>query len=76
MPKFEQKTIEQYFQEFNIADEQVKEKILPQITTLLYDRNRHVVEYEAEQDEYRRKQLETSVTELEEKIVKAIKENQ
>ncbi len=76
MAKLEQKTIEQYFQEFGIIDEAVKEKILLKITDLVYDRNRHVVEYESAPDDYRCQQLASEVQELEDKIAGIIKENQ
>ncbi len=75
MAKLEQKTIEQYFNEFKITSEKAKERILLKITDVVYDRNRHVTQYEAEQDEYRKKQLETGINELEQKIVEIIKEN-
>ncbi|MFH1226123.1 MAG: hypothetical protein V1684_02490 [bacterium] len=76
MDKLEQRTIEQYFQEFQITDQAVKEKILLRITDLVYDRNRHVIEHESATDDYRRQQLANGVKELEDKIVEIIKENQ
>lgn len=75
MAKLEQKTIEQYLNEFNVTDEQAKERILLKITDLVYDRNRYVVECEAAPDEYRKKQLETGVNELDQKIIEIIKED-
>lgn len=75
MDKLEQKTIEQYFQEFQVVDEAAKEKILLRITDLVYDRNRHAVEHESATDEYRKQQLANGVKELEDKIVEIIKEN-
>lgn len=51
-----------------------KEKLLPRITDIVYDRNMLVVKYEEEKDQYRRDQLLAEVGELEEKIAKIIKE--
>jgi len=73
--KLEQKSIEQYFQQFKVK-EQAKEKVLPKITDIVYDRNMLVVKHEAESDAYRKKQLETEITELEQKIAALVKENQ
>ncbi|MFH1173354.1 MAG: hypothetical protein V1692_02395 [bacterium] len=73
MPKLEQKSIEQYFQEFKVG-EATKEKLLPKITGIVYDRNMLAVKYEAEKDPYRKQQLATEIEELEQKIAKAIKE--
>lgn len=72
MPKLEQKSIEQYFQEFKVPEAD-KEKILSRVTNIVYDRNMLVVEYEAEADEYRQKQIETEVAELEQKIAEIIR---
>jgi len=74
MAKLEQKSIEQYFQEFKVS-EKVKEKLLLKITNIIYERNMLVVKQEAETDAYKKKQLAREVNELETKIGEIIKAN-
>lgn len=65
----EQKSLEQYFTEHNITDADAKAKLLPLITDLIYDRNMHVVGLEKfKDDEYKLKQLEEGIAELEDSI--------
>lgn len=68
MPKLEQKSIEQYFSEYKIVDPDEKMKILPMVTRVIYDRNMMVVEYEKEEDDYKKKQLLTDIEETDKKI--------
>ncbi len=65
---YTQKTLEQYFAEFGVSDIQVKTMLLPFVTDLIYDRNMHVVKLDMETDEYRRKQIEDGISELEAEI--------
>lgn len=65
---YTQKTLEQYFAEFGISDTQVKTRLLPFVTDLIYDRNMHVVKLDEETDEYKRKQIEDGIGELEAEI--------
>lgn len=66
---YTQKSLEQYFEEYGVADADTKAKLLPLITDLIYDRNMHVVGLEKFQgDEYKRKQLEEGIAELEDSI--------
>lgn len=68
MPKLEQKSIEQYFKEHNIKDPELKMKILPAVTNIIYDRNMLVVNYEKEADDYKKKQIVTDLEETDKKI--------
>ncbi|MBU4315062.1 hypothetical protein KJ673_01515 [Patescibacteria group bacterium] len=63
-----QKTLEQYFAELGVTDADKKTKLLPLITDLIYDRNMHVVNLEAETDEYKKHQIEEGIAELEGEI--------
>ncbi len=69
--KIEQRSIEQYFDEYNVSDPDKKAKILPEITDIIYDRNMLAVEFnkdELDGDDYRKNQIFTDIEELEEKI--------
>lgn len=66
--KPEQKTIEQFFDKYGVQKPDDKAKILPMVTDIIYDYNMHVVEWEKETDDYRKKQIETEMKELEDKI--------
>lgn len=70
LPK--QKSIEQYFAEFNITDPDIKVKLLPEITEIIYDRNIYVVETEKADDEYKKTQILNDVNEMENKIKEII----
>ena len=68
MPEIRQKSIEQYFQDYQIGDPDLKVKILPEVTRIIYDRNICVAQYEKEEDEYKKKQIEADYRELGQKI--------
>jgi len=63
-----QKTIEFFFNQYGVVDPDQKAKILPEITDTIYEYNMHVVKYEKETDEYKKKQILTGLQELEKKI--------
>jgi len=71
-----QKSIEQYFAQYNITDPDQKAKLLQEITEIIYDRNIYVVQIEKEDDEYKKKQLLTDVQEMDKKIDEIIKDFQ
>lgn len=73
MPKLEQKSIEQYFDEFKIKDPDKKMKILPEVTRVIYDRNMLAVEHEKEEDNYKKKQILNDLAELDQKIEQIFK---
>lgn len=68
MSKLEQKSIEQYFDEYKISDPDEKMKILPMVTRVIYDRNMMVVECEQEEDDYKKKQILADIEETDKKI--------
>ncbi len=69
-----QKSIEMFFEECQIEDPDKKARLLPLITPLVYNYNMNVVKLEQEQDPYKQKQLQTSLTELAEKIKEIMEE--
>lgn len=68
MEKLEQKTIEFFFQEFKVKDPELKAKLLPEVTDIIYDYNNLIVQREKEADEYRQQQMLSEIQELEQKI--------
>lgn len=66
--EYTQKSLEQYFEEHGVTDADAKAKLLPLITDLIYDRNMHVVELEKAEDEYKQKQIQEGIAELEDSI--------
>ena len=68
MENLTQKSIEQYFAEHNITDPDLKAKILPEITAIIYDRNLLVVQAEKEDDEYKKQQITNDVNEMDKTI--------
>lgn len=76
MPSFEQRTIEHFFQEYGIMDPDSKAHLLPLLTHVIYGYNQHVIQFEKEQDEYRKKQLEREIVEIQEKIKQIISTEQ
>lgn len=72
MPTYEQRTIEHFFQEFGVVDPDAKAHLLPLLTPVIYSYNQHVIEFEKEQDEYRKKQIERGIEEIKEKIKQVI----
>jgi hypothetical protein len=69
-----QKTIESFFAQYGVSDPELKVKILPEVTDLIYDYNMHVVKWEKETDEYHKKQILTGIEELEKKISEVFEE--
>lgn len=74
MENLSQRTIEYFFEKFGITDQEVKAKLLPEVTGIIYDYNMHIVKYEQEADEYHREQILVGIRELEEKIEEIFKE--
>ena len=74
MSKYSQKTIEYFFDKYNVTDQKQKEKILLHITDTIYDYNMSVVSFEKSKDKYKQKQLAQEIDELEEKIKEIIDE--
>ena len=72
MPTYEQRTIEHFFEECGVTDADAKAKLLPLLTHIIYGYNQHVIEFEKETDEYRKKQIEREIGEIAEKIKKVI----
>lgn len=68
LEKMEQKSIEQYFEEHAVSNPDLKAKILPEITNVIYERNMLIVKFNEEKDDYKKKQIFTDVEELEEKL--------
>ena len=66
--KFQQKSIEMYFKEHQITDPDLKVKLLPEITSLIYERNNHIVKAEKEDDPHLKEGHLKSAAECEEKI--------
>ena len=75
MAEYTQKTIEHFFTQYNIVDPDIKAKILPEVTDIIYDYNMHVVNLEKEQDEYKKKQIMVGIQEVESKIDEIFKEH-
>jgi len=74
MENLTQKSIEQYFADFNITDPDVKAKILPEVTAIIYDRNLLVVQAEKEDDEYKKQQITNDVAEMDKTIEETFKD--
>lgn len=68
MPTYEQRTIEHFFQEFGVTDPDAKARLLPLLTPVIYSFNQHVIEFEKEQDEYHKNQVERGISEIKDKI--------
>ncbi|MFA5318306.1 MAG: hypothetical protein WC323_02435, partial [Patescibacteria group bacterium] len=69
-----QKTIEYFLEQHQISDPDQKAKVLPAITDIVYEYNMNVVEYEKEEDEYKKKKITEELKETESKIGEMIKE--
>lgn len=76
MPTYEQRTIEHFFQDYGVTNPDVKAHLLPLLTHVVYGYNQHIIQFEKEQDEYRKKQIEREVIEIGEKIKKIIQNEQ
>jgi len=74
MEEFSQKTIEYFFEKFGITNPDIKAKVLPEVTDIIYDYNMHVVKLETETDEYKRSQILAGLRELDDKIDDVFKE--
>jgi hypothetical protein len=48
--------------------------LLPEITDIVYDYNMHIVAYEKEKDDYKKKQILTGIKELEARIDEIFKD--
>lgn len=68
MPVYEQRTIERFFQDLGVTNPDMKAHLLPLLTHVIYGFNQHVIQFEKEQDEYRKKQIEREIIEIQEKI--------
>lgn len=66
--KFEQRTIEYFFKKYGVDDQALKEKLLADVTDVIYDYNMLVVQHEKETDEYRKKQTREDLEETQAKI--------
>ncbi|HBK34071.1 TPA: hypothetical protein DEP34_00500 [Candidatus Uhrbacteria bacterium] len=74
MSALTQKSIEMFFEEYAITDQEKKACLLPLITPLIYNYNMDIVKLEQEQDPYKQKQLHTSLVELTKKIKEIMEE--
>ena len=63
-----QRTIEFFFKKYKITKPEIKAKILPEVTNIIYDYNMLIVKHEKEGDDYKRKQILTDIKEIEDKI--------
>ena len=70
--QYEQRTIEHFFQEYGVEDADMKAKLLPLLTHIIYGYNQHVIKLEKETDAYKKKQIETSLEEIASKIKQVI----
>ena len=68
MAQLSQKTIEYFFDKYKIKDPDLKAKILPEVTDIIYDYNMLIVKLEKEKDDYRQKQIINDLNEMEAKI--------
>jgi hypothetical protein len=63
-----QKTIEYFFKQYKITDPELKAKILPEVTNIIYDYNMLIVDYQKEGDDYKKKQIMRDINEIEDKL--------
>lgn len=68
MSELTQKSIESFFKEYGVTDPDIKAHLLFKVTDIIYNYNQDVIKLEKEQDEYKKKQLYTSLKELSAKI--------
>jgi hypothetical protein len=76
MSEYSQKTIEYFFKKYNVKNDNLKAKLLTEITDIIYDYNMHIVKYEKEPDDYKRNQIAAGIKELENKIDDIFKNSQ
>lgn len=74
MPKFEQKTIEYFFKKFGVTNPDKKAKLLLEVTDIIYDYNMLIVKLEKEKDDYKKKQYENDLKEIEAKLSEIFKQ--
>ena len=66
-----QKTLEGYFQEYNIEDADTKMKLIPELNQMVYDRNEAIRRLDdSSVEEYQKKQILQEIAELDEYIKK------
>jgi hypothetical protein len=63
-----QRTIEYFFDKYGVTNPDIKARILPQVTDIIYDYNMLVVNLEKETDEYKKNQIINDIKEVEDKI--------
>lgn len=68
MPTFEQRTIESFFQEYGVENADLKARLLPILTPVIYAYNQNVIDFEKETDEYRKNQVQRGIEEMAAKI--------
>ncbi len=68
MDNYQQRTIESFFKEYAITDQDDKAKLLLEVTDMIYKYNMEVVHFEKESDEYKKRQAEVGVKEWKNKI--------
>lgn len=68
MAQHTQKSIELFFQEYGISDPDLKAKLLPELTDIIYNYNKNVVQLQKAEDDYKKSQFERSVQEYRDKI--------
>lgn len=73
MSQYNQRTIEYFFKKYKVANPDKKARLLGEVTDLIYDYNMLIVKYEKEGDDYRKKQLERDIKEMEDKIAAIFK---
>lgn len=68
MAQFSQKTIEHFFKKYKINNPDLKAKILPEVTDIIYDYNTLIIKYEKEANAYKKRQILRDIKELEDKL--------
>jgi hypothetical protein len=74
MDELKQKSIELFFEEYGVADPDIKARLLTEITDIIYDYNMHVINLEKETDDYKRNQILEGIKEVEAKIKESIED--
>jgi len=68
MAELNQKSIEFFFKKYHVTDDAKKIRLLADVTDIIYDYNMLIVKLEKESDDFRQKQIERDLAELESKI--------
>lgn len=71
--QFEQHTLEYFFKQYKITKTDKKAILLPVLTGTVFDYNEHVVRFQKENEEYKKKQIVESINELLQKIDRIMK---